>query len=841
MRELSIISPLSGKFLPIEQVPDEVFATKVLGDGIAIEPSDNILCAPCSGKVLQLHKSHHAVTIENENGQQVLLHIGINTVNLRGEGFKPLVKEGDTVSIGQKLIEFNAELIKEKGLSAITVMLLLESDKLASYEFNKIDNLVSGETPLGTLSLGNNGPIQTTVVVDNEKAYESVPFLVRLPSGMHARPAGQMAELAKKFTSTIEIVKGNNSANITSIISVLGLEIELNDEIVIVAVGPDCEEAVKAILHYLVKREEEEIETYSKEQKNIVETKKVEIKSDERTLVGVGASEGVVIGKTSILKAQTYEYEKKAANSAEQRNKLEEAIKNAEEAILKLETSLTDKSKSAIFAAHREMLKDPEILEETVSLIDGGATAAHAWHTSIEARATRLESLKNELIAGRANDIRDVGERVLRLILGLKEETKSFGENAILIAQDLTPSDLIQIEESNVLGFATTTGGATSHVAILARSMGIPAIAGIEARALELDNGIEVILDGDLGTLRLDPSQAEREEVALKIEKMNLKKELALKHADLEAKTKDGVRLEVVANIGGISDAKKSVEIGGEGVGLLRSEFLFLDRDHAPSEKEQLETYQEIADTLGDRTLVIRTLDIGGDKALNYLPLPSEENPFLGVRGIRLCLQKQEIFREQLRAILKVKAQKPINIMFPMVGQLSELREAKAILSEEREKLGNPDVKVGIMIEVPSAAVMAEQFAKEVDFFSIGTNDLTQYALAMDRGHNELAKSVDGLHPAVLNLINMTVKAAHKHGKWVGVCGGIASDSKAIPVLIGLGVDELSLSIPNIPLIKSLIRELSKSECEKLIERVLGAESGAEVRDIVTNNWPSLY
>lgn len=840
MREFSIISPLSGKFLPIEQVPDEVFATKVLGDGIAIVPSDNILCAPCSGKISQLHKSHHAVTIESENGQQVLLHIGINTVNLKGEGFKPLVKEGDSVTIGQGLIEFNQKLIEEKGLSAITIMLLLESEKL-SYKFNKLEQLVSGKTALGSVSFNVKNETANEIMLNNEKAYESVPFFVRLPSGMHARPAGQLAEIAKKYNSTIEIVKDGKVANITSIISVLGLEIEENDEIVIVAVGSDSEEATKAILKYLVQREEEEIETFSKEHVVLKDTASTLVKSDERTLVGVGASEGIVIGKVTILKNEKYNYEEKSQDSATQREKLEKAQKQAYQDVLNLESNLQDKSKIAIFAAHREMINDPEITEDAVELIEKGYTAAYAWNTAIEERAKRLESLKNELIAGRANDIRDIGERVLRAILGLKTEVKSFNEDTILIAEDLTPSDLIQIEQSKVLGFCTTTGGATSHVAILARSMGITAIAGIEKRALDLKEGTEVILDGDQGSLRLSPSQEEREEVVLKQEKIALKKELALRNSQLEATTKDGTRVEVVANIGGISDAKKSVEIGGEGVGLLRSEFLFLDRDNAPSEKEQLDTYQEISDLLGDKTLVIRTLDIGGDKALHYLPLPAEENPFLGVRGIRLCLKKQEIFREQLRAILNVKTNRPINIMFPMVGQLSELREAKAILNEERAKLGNPTVHVGIMIEVPSAAVMAEQFAKEVDFFSIGTNDLTQYALAMDRGHNELAKSVDGLHPAVLNLINMTVKAAKKHGKWVGVCGGIASDSKAIPVLIGLGIDELSLSIPNIPMIKSLIRELNKSECEKIIPQILGAESASEVRDIVVNNWPSLY
>ncbi|MFT6603367.1 MAG: phosphocarrier protein FPr, partial [Bacteriovoracaceae bacterium] len=570
--------------------------------------------------------------------------------------------------------------------------------------------------------------------------------------------------------------------------------------------------------------------------------KLVEVQSNERTYVGVSASSGVVVGKISVLKEEEFLFDKEASDLDAQRLLLENSILAAAEELQEIEQrlGLDQKDKAAIFSAHREMLSDPELIEECVQHINKGLSAAFSWDQTIKDRAHRLESLKNELIAGRANDIRDIGKRVLKKILGITDSAKELEDNIILVAEDLTPSDTIQLDKKKVLGFCTTSGGATSHVAILARSIGIPAIAGIEHRALDLKNGTEVILDGDHGALYIGPTDEEKATVKSRQEKLEVKKKAALNSANEAATTKDGHRVEVVANISGVSDAEKSVELGGEGVGLLRTEFLFLERDQAPSEDEQLEIYQGIVDALGERPLVIRTLDIGGDKSVNYLPMNKEENPFLGVRGIRLCFQREDLFRTQLRAILKVRSKTPINLMFPMIGQLSELRLAKKILEEERVALDAPQLKIGIMIEVPSAAVMAEQFAKEVDFFSVGTNDLTQYTMAMDRGHNELAKQVDGLHPSVLNLIKMTVDAAHKYGKWVGVCGGIASELKALPVLLALGVDELSLSIPNIPMIKAAVRELDKKECESLCQDFLMAESGKEVREIVINKWPHL-
>ena len=423
---------------------------------------------------------------------------------------------------------------------------------------------------------------------------------------------------------------------------------------------------------------------------------------------------------------------------------------------------------------------------------------------------------------------------MLRILTGVEATEQKYPQNTILLAEDLTPSDMANLDRERVVGFCTLAGGTTSHVAILARSMGIPAIAGTEPRVLDLANGTPVILNGTQGTLRLNASTEEIERTQNQIAKRKAKQAADLQTAFGPAVTQDGHQVEIVANIGSLKDAEEAVALGTEGVGLLRTEFIFMERSKAPTEDEQTGIYRSIAEVLGpDKPMIVRTIDVGGDKPLPYLAMAHEENPFLGERGIRLGFDQPELQRTQLRAILRASTAGKLRVMFPMIGRMEELRMAKTMLEEERQKLNLPPVEVGIMIEVPSAAVMAEQLAKEVDFFSVGTNDLTQYTLAMDRGHPKLAPFVDGLHPAVLRLIDQAVKGASRSGKWVGICGGIGSDPQAIPILIGLGVKELSVSVSMIPAIKAQVRSLTLDHCQILASQALGLDSAAAVRDLV--------
>jgi phosphocarrier protein FPr len=488
---------------------------------------------------------------------------------------------------------------------------------------------------------------------------------------------------------------------------------------------------------------------------------------------------------------------------------------------------------ASIFLAHAEFLDDPEMMQAAEAQIETGASAGWAWQQTIEERVAELKQVDDPLIATRAVDLGDVGNRVLSFLAHRIEEGPLIPAGpVILLAEDLTPSDTAGLDPAFVLGFCTAGGGPNSHSAIIARALGIPSVVGAGPALMNQAEGGEAILDGNRGNLYVAPSPTTLAAAREARQAMTGQREAEKLRCYEPALMTDGHRVEVVANIGRAEEAAQAVNAGGEGVGLLRTEFLFLDRTSPPTEEEQFAAYREMVEALNGLPLIIRTLDIGGDKAAPYLDMPAEENPFLGVRGIRLCLARPELFRAQLRAIYRAAEYGPVRIMFPMVSTLEDLEAAKIIAAEVRWELGAKSVEIGIMIEVPSAVVMAEELAQEVDFFSIGTNDLTQYVLAMDRGHPILAKQADGLHPAVLRMVDRTVQAATAAGKWVGVCGGIAGDPRGAAILIGLGVTELSVSIPSIAAIKAQVRRLSLAKAQALARQAVACRTAAEVRSL---------
>ena len=832
-----LIAPLSGPLVPIERVPDPVFAQKMVGDGISIDPLDQCLRAPCDGQVVQLHPAGHAVTITTAQGIEVLMHVGLDTVGLKGAGFTPKVRAGDPVQTGETLIEFDADYIATHAKSLLTQIVITNSERVATFA-PRSGSVIAGQDVILELTLADG---QTeAAAAESLKTATSEAILIPNPTGLHARPAAVLANLAKKFKADLRLQKGDAQANAKSVVAIMGLEIGYGDKVVLVARGEDAEAAVGTLTPLLWEGLGDE------GSKPAPAPASFEVSAsaapaprprseDPNLLIGVAASPGLAVGEVFQVRHREIRVNEIAEGDPQQeRDRLDEAVNQGRVQLEALQARLHGQraaDKAAIFAAHQELLDDPDLLDIAHSALAKGKSAEFAWQRAFTTHADRLASLRNELLAARANDLRDVGRRVLTLLTGAEPERQEPPVNAILVAEELTPSDTASLDRNRVRGFCTTLGGATSHVAILARSLDIPAVAGIEPRALELPNGAPVILDGGKGTLRLNPTPEEITRIRQTQERLATRRQAEMTVAHEPAITLDGHRMEVVGNIGGLAEAEQVPGLGGEGVGLLRSEFLFLERSTAPNEDEQFETYKAIVEALGpDRPLIIRTLDVGGDKPLIYLPIPKEENPFLGERGLRIGLDRPEILRTQLRAILRAAAFGKVRVMFPMVGLLSELRDAKAMLEEERQRLGVKPIETGIMVEIPAAAIMAAQFAREADFFSIGTNDLTQYTLAMDRGHPKLAPKVDGLNPSVLRLIAWTVEAAHKQGKWVGVCGGIASDPQAVPLLIGLGVDELSVSLPTIPGIKAQIRTLWLHECQELARRALTLETAAEVR-----------
>ena len=836
--QLKILSPLSGQTWPLERVPDPVFAQKLVGDGVSIDPTDAVLLAGCDGEVVALPATGHAVTLRTREGIEVLMHVGIDTVTMKGEGFHPRVKPGDSVHAGDPLIAFDLDFLATHAKSLLTQIVIANSDRVVSCE--RAGGCVSaGKDTLLTVTLKSDGaapPEAGTVTVTSEA------IVIPNASGLHARPAAVLANLAKSFASTITLQMGDRQANARSITAIMALDVPQGAKVQVVARGLDARAAVEKLARVLADGCGDEgcvpapaPATTTAPPLSAPPPRRQP--TDPNLLIGVAASPGLAVGEVFQVRRMEIDVAEPGAGVDAERRRLAAALAAAHGQLAALRAQLhakADPAKAAIFAAHEELISDPDLLEIAESAIAKGKSAGFAWKKAAATHADRLAALRNELLAQRANDLRDVGQRVLSLLTGVDVRPPAYPPNSVLVAEDLTPSDTAALDRSRVAGICTTRGGATSHVAILARSLGIPALAGVDPAVLEVPDGTVVILDANDGTLRLHASSEQVAVIRRAQERSELRRRENAARALEPAITLDGRRIEVLANIGGLEDATRIAALGGEGVGLLRSEFLFLGRRDAPTEEEQFETYKAIAEALGPgRPLIIRTLDVGGDKPLAYLPIPKEDNPFLGERGVRVGLDRPEILRTQLRAILRAAAFGKVSVMFPMIATLNELRDVKAMLGEEAASLGVPPVAAGIMVEVPATAIMAAQFAREANFFSIGTNDLTQYTLAMDRGHPKLAPQVDGLSPAVLRLIAHTVRGAQPLGRRIGVCGAIASDPGAVPILLGIGVDELSVSLPAIPAVKAQIRGLRLDECQRLAERALAAESAQEVRALV--------
>ncbi|MDQ2887508.1 MAG: phosphoenolpyruvate--protein phosphotransferase [Chloroflexota bacterium] len=655
-------------------------------------------------------------------------------------------------------------------------------------------------------------------------------------TGLHARPAATFVDLSKRFKADIRVRHGDAVANGKRLMSMLQLGAEHGAAIRVSAQGPDAEKALaalqKAIATGLGDEPEEQLPPTP-----TASSGGWTPQAAGTTIAGIPASGGLVIGPIRQYKQQpvivaTDQPGDPASEGTRLQNALDTAHAELDQLHEEVKTRLGS-GKAAIFRVHGEFLNDDTLIMQAVALIYQGHSAAWSWQKLINERVSQMQAIDDPVIAGRAADLSDVGQRVLRhLVETTNERSIVLNEPVILIAEDLTPSDTASLDFDMILGLCIAKGGPTSHTAILARGFGIPAIVGAGAEVLTIPDDAQSILDGESGKLYLKPSEADVQAARNVQKELQRQLDTARSSRFAPAVTTDGYRVEVAANINRAAEAAKAIDAGAEGVGLMRTEVLFLARDSVPSEDEQFEAYRDMAQALDGRPLVIRTLDIGGDKEVPYLNLPKEDNAFLGVRGIRLCLVRPDLFLPQLRAIYRAAAYGQIHIMFPMIATLEDVERARALTEQVREELNAPAIPLGVMVEVPSAAILADHLAKEVDFFSIGTNDLTQYTLAMDRLHPQLARQADALHPAVLRMIERTVQAAKKEGKWVGVCGGLAGDPKGAVILTGLGVSELSVSVPSIAAIKAEIRSRSHADMQNIAQQALLCRTAAEVRSL---------
>ena len=562
---------------------------------------------------------------------------------------------------------------------------------------------------------------------------------------------------------------------------------------------------------------------------------------------GLGTSPGIGIGKIFVYKTTEIKVIKKSIADAEfEINRLDKAISKAGaeiERLYKLTLANMGEKEAEIFKAHKMILEDPEFYFAVIEKINKEkVNCEFAVKETSESFITMFEDIKDEYLKERAVDIKDVSTRLLRTLLEIESvDLLSINEESIIVAEDLTPSDTAQLNKEIVAGIVTELGGRTSHTAIMARTLEVPAITGIKDILKNVKHGELMIIDGTTGEIIINP----REEEIFEYENKNKKiEELKKKLQNIKGQdsiSKDGYKVEIAGNIGTPKDIDKVLENDGEGVGLYRTEFLYMDRDRLPTEEEQFEAYKAVAEKLGKRPLVIRTLDVGGDKDLPYLNLPKEMNPFLGYRAIRLCLDRKNIFRTQLRAILRSSTYGNVKIMLPMISNIKEVRDSKEIIEEIKEELRkekipfDENMEIGIMIEIPAAAIHSRSFAKEVDFFSIGTNDLIQYTLAVDRGNQDISYLYNQYHPAVLSLIKMTIENGHEEGIWVGMCGEAAGDEKLIPLLLAMGLDEFSMSASSILKARYLIKNTSKEEMASMIEEILGLSTAEDVEGALDN------
>ncbi|MGF1869189.1 phosphoenolpyruvate--protein phosphotransferase [Photobacterium indicum] len=682
-----------------------------------------------------------------------------------------------------------------------------------------------------------------------DSEYEAeVEWLVQNPHGIHARPASAIVGAISAFDAQIWLQCHDRRVSAKSINSIALLDVKQGDTLACIASGKDAQQALQAFQllahNHFNESIDEQIDVMNK--KNSVNTihQVTDIIEDEhRCLRAIGISEGIAIAPIWHYRATMPKARERSYLGYEQEWALyTQASDAAQQELVQLadRTALAgSKSESDIFTAHCAMLTDPDLSNQIAQQLSNKINVENAWSSIIEQTAQAYKDVSSKYMQARAKDIYDIGRRVMRLLIGEAEQKIILTEPVILAAVDLSPSDTAQLDPAMIKGIILEQGGNTSHSAILARALGIPAITGLNKLMSRSQEGSVAVINGCSGDVWLSPTSLQLESAQKELEKQQFQKEQAKATMIEKAYTQDGISVDVFANLATLEDVEQALNGGAEGVGLVRSEFLFMEREQAPSEQYQYEFYSQIANAFGKKQVIIRTLDIGGDKPLAYLQQGHEDNPFLGCRGLRLCLQNEELFKVQLNALLRARAKHPnLHVMFPMVATPEELYQAKSLLSDchnalQRDGISSAIPEIGIMIEVPAAVVNAKQLAKEVSFFSIGTNDLTQYVMAADRGNNAVSYLVSATQPAVLRMIELAVKAAHDAGIPIGICGEMAGDPKLTETLIGMGIDKLSMSPIRIAAVKQAVRATHHQQAERKAKEILNADTLQQILAIL--------
>ena len=815
--KLIVHAPLEGWAMPLAEVPDEVFAAAMAGDGVAIDPTGDTVCAPFDGEIVPVGAARHAVTVRSASGVEVLVHVGIDTVALAGAGFEWLAHPGDRVVAGTPLLRFDLDAVARRAKSLATPIVLAGGGIIGARIANR--RVGVGDT-IFEVDVIKRGKAR-----QDEPASASARMRVPFDHGLHVRPAALVAAALKPFACEVEIALHGRAANARSGVALMALGARCGDTVQVRARGADARAALEALASVLAPAVDAATVAAPPAREPAT--------ASTGRIAAIVASRGLSVGTVARLTQADEAVEEKGRAAPEEERALEQAL-------ARLQSHLEGLAKSAegmrreLLEAHAGLVRDPELARAAAAHIRAGKSAGFAWREATRAIAASLAAMEDARMRERAADLRDLERQLLRILRGAAPASaRELPPGSIVVADDMLPSQLIALDASRIAGLCLARGGATSHVSILAASAGIPALVAAGAAVLEVADGTPAILDAEDGWIHIAPPPAELEAARSAAGRRASDNASDLALAREPAVTRDGVAIAVKANAGSITDARSAMQHGADGCGLLRTEFLFLDRRAPPAEDEQAAEYERIALAFAGGPVNVRTLDAGGDKPIAYLALPREENPALGLRGVRTSLAHPQLLRVQLRAIARAAAKAPCRILVPMVNELAELEEVRAMAAECAAEVGADVPPIGVMIETPAAALAAQALARNADFLSIGSNDLAQYTLAIDRGHADLARHLDALHPAVLLLIAATVEGARAHGRPVSVCGAMASDAQALPLLVGLGVQEISATPAAIPRLKRIIRGLDAGECRKLAGRALEATSAGAVREML--------
>ena len=807
MNEVVLHAPFAGWLGRLDDVADPVFAGRMMGDGFAIDPTEGVLRAPADAQVVGVPASAHAVTLRLANGAEVLLHIGLETVALGGRGFRALVAAGEQVERGQPLIDFDLAAVAIAAKDLITPMIVASEG--ATVRVERPGRLVAAGEPVARVG--------AMTAVSVAPVYPEVrrTITVTAPHGLHARPAARIVAMLRPYAAEVTLALGDRCASGRSTVAMLSLGADHGAVLAVSAAGPDAPSALDALAAFAADRFGDAAAPPA--------PLSAPLSAPARS-GGVCASPGLAIGRVHRLRIAPIEVAEDGGGVAVEAAALEAALGHV----------AAGQGHGDIAEAHRAILDDPMLKTAATDLIARGKSAGFAWRHATARAVSALGATGNSRFTERVADLHDIEQQLLLVLTGAAPTPLALEPGAILVAEDLLPSQFLALDKDRLAGICTAAGGPTAHVAILAAAAGVPMVVAAGPGVLDAPGGARAILDADAARLIVDPDGDALARAAARFAAAGAARTAARAEAHAPCTTADGARIEVFANLGSVADATTAVGAGAEGCGLLRTEFLFLDRDTAPTEAEQRELYARIAATLGDRPLIVRTLDIGGDKPVAYLPRPAEENPALGRRGVRLSLAQPDLLDVQLRAILAGVPGAQCRIMVPMVVEVAEIAAVRAALNRAAIAVGRTDpVALGVMVETPAAALLADQLAAQADFLSIGTNDLTQYALAADRGNAAVSAMVDALHPAVLRLVRHAVDGARRHGRWLGVCGGLASEPRAAALLVGLGVTELSAVPAMVPAVKAAVRRATLPAARALADRALAATSAAAVRALL--------